>query len=177
MPVEVTEGSGNVFEDIGFSPEEAANLRLRSELMIGIARLIEDRGLSQRNAARLLGVTQPRVSDLVRGKIHRFSVESLLVMLHRAGVRASVSTETQPALDLGASAALTQRATSCVTQGVEVALTDSTAFDGEAGDTEGQAGRAVAPYLGAAVFTAGRFLFATGQATDFGMARMAARAA
>ena len=61
--------SGNVFEDLGFPPEEAENLRIRSSLMIEISKLIEARGLTQTAAAKLFGVSQPRVSDLVRGKI------------------------------------------------------------------------------------------------------------
>ncbi len=79
--------SGNVFRDLGFRPEEAENLKLRSELMIEIHKLIERRHLTQVRAAALLGVTQPRVSDLVRGKIDRFSIDTLVAMLGHAGVR------------------------------------------------------------------------------------------
>lgn len=89
MPTEVHPSSGNVFSDLGFGPEEAQNLKIRADLMIELAKLIERRGLTQAAAAKLLGVTQPRVSDLVRGKIERFSVDSLIAMLGHAG--ASVS--------------------------------------------------------------------------------------
>ena len=58
--------------------------------MIAVTQLIETQGLTQARAAKLLGVTQPRVSDLVRGKIHRFSIDTLVGMLGRAGVRTSV---------------------------------------------------------------------------------------
>lgn len=84
--------SANVFRDLGFSSEEAENLRIRSELMARLSRVIQDHGLTQREAAKLLGVTQPRVSDLVRGKIDLFSIDSLVLMLGRAGVRVSLST-------------------------------------------------------------------------------------
>jgi predicted XRE-type DNA-binding protein len=78
--------SRNVFEDLGFPVEEAQNLKGRSDLMIQLTRIIEERGLTQQAAAKLLGVTQPRISDLMRGKIDRFSIDSLIEMLGRAGV-------------------------------------------------------------------------------------------
>jgi len=87
--------SANVFRDLGFASEEAENLRIRSELMARLSRVIEDHGLTQREAAKLLGVSQPRVSDLVRGKIDLFSIDSLVLMLGRAGVRVTLSTRTR----------------------------------------------------------------------------------
>ena len=75
---------GNVFEDIGASPEEAQNLLIRSRLMLRLRDVISDRKLTQARAAKLFGVTQPRVSDLVRGRVDRFSVDSLIAMLDRA---------------------------------------------------------------------------------------------
>jgi predicted XRE-type DNA-binding protein len=83
--------SGNVFADLGFDPKEAAHLELRSSLMIAIRQLIEDRNLTQTSAAKLLGVSQPRVSDLVRGRIDLFSIDALVDMLARAGVKLTVS--------------------------------------------------------------------------------------
>lgn len=87
---EIVESSGNLFADLGFSEDEAEHLRIRSELMVEVRKLIEDRGLTQSEAAELLGVTQPRVSNLVRGKIDRFSIDSLVGMLARAGVHVDV---------------------------------------------------------------------------------------
>ena len=84
--------SRNVFDDLGFGPEEAENLRIRADLMIALSKLIEDRGLTQVQAAKVFGVSQPRVSDLVRGKIERFSVDTLIAMLGAAGVRVRVTT-------------------------------------------------------------------------------------
>jgi predicted XRE-type DNA-binding protein len=93
MPNKIQASSGNVFSDLGFSPEEAQNLKVRSDLMIELAKLIEAKGLTQAAAAKLLGVTQPRVSDLVRGKIDRFSVDSLIEMLGHAGASVSFTVE------------------------------------------------------------------------------------
>lgn len=90
----VQPSSGNVFSDLGFDQEEAQNLKIRADLMIELTKLIEARGLTQAAAAKLLGVTQPRVSDLVRGKIDRFSVDSLIEMLGRAGADVSLVVST-----------------------------------------------------------------------------------
>ena len=87
MTTRVRKSSGNVFRDLGYSPEDADNLRVRSELMISLTGLIESRGLTQAQAAKLLGVSQPRVSDLMRGKIQLFSVDGLIEMLGHAGAQ------------------------------------------------------------------------------------------
>jgi predicted XRE-type DNA-binding protein len=85
--VKVQQSTGNVFRDLGFGAEEAESLRLRAELMAEVRRLIQARKLTQRSAANLLGVTQPRISDLIRGKIDLFSIDTLVNMLARAGMR------------------------------------------------------------------------------------------
>jgi predicted XRE-type DNA-binding protein len=87
--------SGNVFRDLGFSDAQAENLRVRGDLMIALGKLIERRGLTQAQAAKLFGVSQPRISALVRGKIQLFSVDGLMEMLGRAGARVSVSVKQQ----------------------------------------------------------------------------------
>lgn len=87
--------SGNVFRDLGFSKEESENLRIRSELMAKLARLIEDRGLTQAEAAKIFGVSQPRVSDLVRGKMDLFSIDMLVVMLSKAGLHVTFTARTR----------------------------------------------------------------------------------
>jgi len=86
----VPRSSGNVFLDIGFPPGKAEHLRVRAHLMMAIEQLIEARGLTQTRAARLFGVTQPRVSDLVRGRIEVFSIDALVEMLGRAGIEVSI---------------------------------------------------------------------------------------
>ncbi len=87
MKTRASRSSGNVFMDLGFPPEEAEHLKIRSSLMIHLRKVIEARGLKQADAAELLGVTQPRVSDLYQGKIHLFSIDTLVDMLAHAGVR------------------------------------------------------------------------------------------
>ena len=87
MRSKVTRSTGNVFEDLGFGPEEADHLRIRSDLMTTLQAVIDERKLTQARAATLFGVSQPRVSDLVRGMIERFSIDTLVEMLARAGVR------------------------------------------------------------------------------------------
>ena len=90
MASKTRRSSGNVFDDLGFSPEEAEHLRIRSDLMIELAKILGSRHLTQAQAAKLLGVTQPRISDLMRGKIDRFSVDTLIEMLGHAGARVHV---------------------------------------------------------------------------------------
>ncbi len=90
MSATVIRSSGNVFRDLGFDAPEAEHLRLRSSLMIRLTKLIHARHLTQAEAARLLRVTQPRISDLVRGKIDRFSIDGLVEMLGHAGLRVSL---------------------------------------------------------------------------------------
>jgi predicted XRE-type DNA-binding protein len=84
--VRVTASTGNVFRDIGFSREEAEHLVVRADLLIQLQKLIASRGLTQSAVARLLRVTQPRVSDLLRGRIDLFSTDSLIDMLARLGI-------------------------------------------------------------------------------------------
>lgn len=87
MTMRVRRSSGNVFRDLGFDPQEAEHLRVRADLMVDLIKLIRSRRLTQAAAAKLLGVSQPRVSDLFRGKMDRFSIDALIEMLGRAGVR------------------------------------------------------------------------------------------
>ena len=86
MKKKITRSSGNVFSDLGFPSEEAEYLKIRSSLMIHLRKTIDAKGMKQAEAAKLLGVTQPRVSDLYKGKIHLFSIDTLVDMLGRAGV-------------------------------------------------------------------------------------------
>ena len=79
--------NADVFLDLGFAPAEAENLRIRSAMMRTLVAVIRKRKLTQNAAAELLGVTQPRVSDLMRGKIHLFSIDSLVRLLAAAGLR------------------------------------------------------------------------------------------
>jgi len=85
--MKIERSSGNLFRDLGFGPKEAESLRLRAELMVELKRLIQARRTTQNSAAKVFGVTQPRVSDLVRGRIDLFSMEALVNMLARIGRR------------------------------------------------------------------------------------------
>src|SRR5580658_1561969 len=82
----ITKGSGNVFADLGFSPVDARNLRLRSQMMTALRHFIEKEKLTQADAAKRLKVSQPRISDLTRGQISRFSLDTLVNMLSDAGL-------------------------------------------------------------------------------------------
>ena len=75
----------SVWDAIADTPEEAENLKARAALMHHIRARIEKDGLTQTKAAALYGVTQPRISDLLRGKIDLFSLDMLVVMLARSG--------------------------------------------------------------------------------------------
>lgn len=90
MDTTITKGSGDVFADLGFSPAESRNLRLRSQLMTALRTFIEKEGLTQADAAKRLNVSQPRISDLARGKISRFSLDTLVNMLCDAGLEVDV---------------------------------------------------------------------------------------
>ncbi|AIO48158.1 MULTISPECIES: helix-turn-helix domain-containing protein [Burkholderia] len=77
----------NVWDAIEREPAEAANMKLRSELMIALKQRIARLELSQAEAAKQLGVTQPRVSDLMRGKINLFGLDALVNMASAVGLR------------------------------------------------------------------------------------------
>ena len=82
----MTPSTGNVFRDLGFSKEESEHLLVRADLLIQVQKVIASKGLKQAEAAKTLRVTQPRVSDLLRGRIDLFSTDTLIDMLARLGV-------------------------------------------------------------------------------------------
>ena len=90
MTETVINSSGNVFIDLGYSPEEAAILQMRSDLMIDLRKWIKTKRLTQTKAAEILGVSQSRVSDLIRGKWERFSLEMLITLATRVGMRVTL---------------------------------------------------------------------------------------
>jgi len=92
MTTKIHRSTRDVFRDLGFDSEESENLRIRSDLMIELSELIEKRGWTQAKAAEVMGVTQPRISNLVRGKIDRFSIDTLIGMLGSAGVKVQITT-------------------------------------------------------------------------------------
>ncbi len=82
----MTKGSENVYADLGFSPSEARNLQLRSQILTALRKFIESEGLTPSKAAERLKVTPSRVSDLIGGKISRFSLDTLVNMATDAGM-------------------------------------------------------------------------------------------
>lgn len=87
----VIEGSGNVFADLGFSPEETTILAMRAELMARIRETIKSNAWTQAEAAERLGIGQSRASDLVRGKREKFSLDMLVTLATRAGCRVELT--------------------------------------------------------------------------------------
>lgn len=81
----VIESSGNVFADLGFSPEEATIFAMRAELMAHIRETIATKQWPQVEAAEQLGIGQSRISDLMRGKREKFSLDMLVTLATRAG--------------------------------------------------------------------------------------------
>ncbi|MBS2005033.1 MAG: XRE family transcriptional regulator [Cyanobacteria bacterium SZAS LIN-5] len=88
--VTFVEGSDNIYRDLGFAESEAINLLARSELMMEIEKTIKSKGLTQSQAAKLLGVAQPRLSDLFNGKIEKFTVDMLMKWLAKLGKKVSI---------------------------------------------------------------------------------------
>ena len=80
----------SVWDAIEDTPQQAASMRARSELMMNLTEVIRERGMTQGDAAALFGVTQPRISDLMRGKINLFSLDTLIDMAATAGMSPTV---------------------------------------------------------------------------------------
>ena len=83
MTIEVFESVWDALED---TPMEAENMKLRSRLMIAIREAVSAWGVTQAEAARRLGVTQPRLNDLLRGRVGKFSLDALVALAARAGL-------------------------------------------------------------------------------------------
>ena len=79
-------GSDNIFIDLGFDKTEAENLKLRSDLIIRIVQFYRKSGMTQAKAAKTLGLTQPRLNALLKGKIGLFSLDALVNIASRAGL-------------------------------------------------------------------------------------------
>jgi predicted XRE-type DNA-binding protein len=91
----VTRSSGNVFRDLGFPPDKAEHLLVRADLMIRLEKELGSRALKQAQAAKLLGISQPRVSDLLRGRVELFSADALIDMLARLGIKVRLVASTR----------------------------------------------------------------------------------
>jgi predicted XRE-type DNA-binding protein len=95
--IQVIRGSENVFEDLGFETAEATNLKVRADLMLDLRRYIAEQGWTQAEAATFFGETQPRISNLFKGEISRFSIDKLINLLARAGLEVHVETKRKAA--------------------------------------------------------------------------------
>jgi predicted XRE-type DNA-binding protein len=82
----ITQGSDNIFLDLGFDPAEARILLMRADLMINIRNYLDAKGWTQAEAAKRLGITQPRVSKLKKGVAEEFSIDMLLIFAARLGL-------------------------------------------------------------------------------------------
>ncbi|HEV7485121.1 MAG TPA: XRE family transcriptional regulator [Thermoanaerobaculia bacterium] len=87
-----TESSGNIFTDLGFQPHEAAVMLLRCELAEALRKWIDREGITQAEAARRLGVSQPRISEISRNKVDKLSLDYLVGLCAKAGVAVKVRT-------------------------------------------------------------------------------------
>ena len=88
---QITKGSANVFEDLGFTSQESQNLLLRSQTMIALVQWFEASGMTRAQAAKSLSITQPRFNQLLKGKIEIFSLDALVNMATSAGMRVGLS--------------------------------------------------------------------------------------
>lgn len=88
----VTKGD-TVFEDLVFTPEESAMAMLKSDLHMAITRIIRERKLSPRDLEKILDIQQPRVSELLSGKLYKLSADKLVTYLHRLGGKVTITTE------------------------------------------------------------------------------------
>lgn len=86
----IEQGSGNVFLDLGFPPHEAAVLLLRCEIAEALRKWIDREGLTQAQAAKRLGVVQPRISEIARNKVDKLSLDYLVGLCAKAGLSVTV---------------------------------------------------------------------------------------
>ena len=98
MTDETIQHFANVWDALASSPEEAASLRLRSDLAIAVRAAVESWKLTQGETARRLGIPQPRLNDLLRGRLAKFSLEALIGLAERSGL--SVRMEILPSAAL-----------------------------------------------------------------------------
>jgi predicted XRE-type DNA-binding protein len=87
---DITKGSSNIFEDLGFDSQEATNLKIRADLMLDLRKFIKAQNWTQAEAAMFFGETQPRISNLMNDDIDRFGIDKLVQMLDRAGMNIRV---------------------------------------------------------------------------------------
>jgi len=85
-----TPADGNIFAELGHGPAEAAKLLIKADLMIDIRQWVVSNKLRQKDAAKILKVSRPRLSDVMTGKIRKFTIDALVDMLENAGLHVTV---------------------------------------------------------------------------------------
>ncbi|MEL6438087.1 MAG: helix-turn-helix transcriptional regulator [Cyanobacteria bacterium J06621_8] len=96
-PIAVEQGRDNVFIDLGFEPEMAANLKIRADLILALQKYIKEKNWNQEQAANFFQETQPRISNLMNGDIDKFSIDKLVTMIIRAGMQIKIEVITKAA--------------------------------------------------------------------------------
>jgi predicted XRE-type DNA-binding protein len=87
MNNQIVKGQDNIFDDLGFDPEEAANLKIRADLILDLQKYIKKQEWTQQEAAIFFNETQPRISNLMNGEIERFSIDKLVQMIFKTGMK------------------------------------------------------------------------------------------
>jgi len=90
---QIMKSDKSIFKDLGFSQEQSGKLTIKSYLMMQIESFIKEKGMTQDHAAKLMGVSRPRISDVKRGKIDKFTIDALVDMLVLAGLHITVTVE------------------------------------------------------------------------------------
>ncbi len=86
----ITSKDDNIFEDLGFSPREASKLKIKAQLMCQISEWIKEQQFKQEEASQILKVTRPRISDVMRGKSGKFTIDALVDMIEKTGKHVTV---------------------------------------------------------------------------------------
>ena len=97
IPISINKAQDNVFEDLGFEPEIAANLKIRADLILDLQKYIQEQNWTQTQAASFFQETQPRISNLMNGDIERFSIDKLVTMIVQAGMQIKIEVVSQAA--------------------------------------------------------------------------------
>ena len=87
----ITPSGGNIFADLGFNTMEAQKLKIKSQLMMQLSEWIKDNKLKQKEVAKMLKVSRPRISDVMRGKIGKFTIDALVDMIELSGHRVTIT--------------------------------------------------------------------------------------
>lgn len=95
--ISTTQGSDNIFTDLGFEAEEAASLKIRADLMLDLKHHIHASGWTEAQTAEILGETPTRVKDLMNGEISQFTVDSLINLLVKVGMKVKIEVVKQAA--------------------------------------------------------------------------------